>query len=105
MSEFEKNTHLVCELPKLIDSMTFAITVARLTKPFELKGDTEAALLATALRGKTLTPQAIKMRIQRGIYKKDLHFRLSGGKMRLWNREALIATEIKFMEDEGYEVV
>jgi len=93
-----------CETARLIDNLTLTITLARLIKPFELKGDTEAAELITAIRGKMLTPSAVKTRIKRGLYQENLHFRTNGGKMRLWDREAIIAQEIKFIKD-GYEVV
>lgn len=95
----------VCEIPRLIDSMSLVITLARLTKPFELKGDVEAALLVTAIRGKNFTPSGIKSRASRGLYTEGKHFRQTGGKMRMWNREAIIAQEIQFIKDDGYEIV
>lgn len=99
----------VCEqlhlTKRIIDDMTLVITLARLIKPFELKGDIEAAMLVTAIRGKTFTPSGMKARVQRSLYKEDIHFRVTGGKMRLWNREAIIAQEIQFMKDDGYEVI
>lgn len=90
---------------RIIDDMALVITLARLIKPFELKGDLEAAMLVTAIRGKTFTASGIKSRVKRGLYKEDEHFRLTGGKMRLWNREAIIAQEIQFIKDDGYEVI
>lgn len=90
---------------RIIDDMTLVITLARLIKPFELKGDLEAAMLVSAIRGKAFTASGIKARVSRGLYQEDRHFRLTGGKMRLWNREAIIAQEIQFMKDDGYEIV
>jgi len=94
-----------CETARLIDNLTLVITLARLIKPFELKGDIEAAELVTAIRGKLLTSSAIKTRVKRGVYQENLHFRTNGGKMRLWDREAIIAQEMKFIKDDGYAIV
>ncbi len=71
-----------------------AITIIRLMKPFELKGDTEVAAIVSAIAGKQFSESGIKRRIERKVYVEGEHFKLTGGKMRLWNRESIIRAEL-----------
>ena len=80
------------------EMMTLKITLIRLTKPYELKGDLEAAAIVTAICEQPTTESAIKKRILRKMYTPGVHFRETSGKMRLWNREAIISTELKRSE-------
>ena len=75
-------------------TQAIAITIIRLLKPYELKGDTEAAAIVSAISAKPFSESGIKRRIQRGVYVDGVHFRDVGAKMRLWNREALIRAEL-----------
>lgn len=81
------------------------ISLIRLTKPFELKGDEEVALVISCLREKEFTRNGIRMRIKRGIYTKGEHFVENNGKMRMWNREAIISKELEIIQGRGSEVI
>ncbi len=80
------------------------ITIIRIVKPFELKGDKEVAELICAITAKQFTQEGVRMRVRRGFYKKGEDFRETGGKMRVWNREAVIARELQIIKGNGYEV-
>ena len=80
--------------------ISLILTIIRIVKPFELKGDKEAAELICALTQKHFTPEAMRMRVRRAFYEKGRDFRENGGKLRLWNREALIERELKTMQGE-----
>jgi hypothetical protein len=81
------------------------ITFIRLTKPFEIKGDEEVALIISAIRGREFSRNGVRVRVAKGFYKKDEHFKQNGGKMRIWNREAVISKELKFIQESGSEVI
>ncbi len=72
-----------------------AVTMIRLFKPFEIKGDVEAAAIVGAIAGKQFSESGVKRRIMRGVYVESVHFRQTGAKMRLWNREVLIRSELE----------
>ena len=71
------------------------VTMIRLFKPFEIKGDVEVAAIVGAIAGKQFSESGVKRRILRGVYVEGEHFKQTGAKMRLWNREALIRSELE----------
>lgn len=83
-------------------SLATTLAIIRLLKPFELKGDTECVAVINAISKRVITPAAVKWRLKQGFYSEGVHYR-NGGKMRLWNREAIIATELKKLKEDGYE--
>lgn len=80
------------------------ITILRVVKPFEIKGDREIAEMICAITSKQFTTEAVRMRVKRGFYKRGEDFRETGGKMRLWNREAVIAKELQNLRNDGWTI-
>lgn len=71
-----------------------AVTMIRLFKPFEIKGDVEVAAIIGAIAGKQFSESGVKRRIARGVYVEGVHFRQTSDKMRRWNREEVLRSEL-----------
>lgn len=72
-----------------------AVTMIRLFKPFEIKGDVEVAAIVGAITGKQFSESGVKRRIMRGVYVEGIHFRQTSDKMRRWNREEILRSELE----------
>lgn len=72
-----------------------AVTMIRLFKPFEIKGDVEVAAIVGAIAGKQFSESGVKRRIMRGVYVEGIHFRQTSDKMRRWNREEILRSELE----------